>query len=252
MPSQQSRVEDLGRTLKAQEAERRRIARELHDEFGQHLTGLKFDLTWLRSNLAQQLRTSHGNPLIKKVEVMIAAVDALMASIRNTATSLHPSILDDLGLLPALEWLARDFQARTNIRCTTVIDPALSDIQMTVESSTALYRIVQELLTNVARHARASTVNISLFERAGELVLDLVDNGKGIDRHQMKQRGSLGLRGIRDRVSLLNGTMTIVGEPGLGTTVSITLTYAVVVEKGPGIMHEHPRSHKDISLSDEV
>lgn len=251
MPSQESRVADLSKILTAQEAERRRIARELHDEFGQHLTGLKFDLTWLRSNLVQQHRTAHANSLIKKVDTMIVAVDALTASVHNTATSLHPSILDDLGLLPALEWLAGDFQARTNIRCTTVIDPALSDTQMTIETSTALYRIVQELLTNVARHAQASAVNISLFERGGELVLDLADNGKGIDRRQMKQRGALGLRGIRDRVSMLNGTMTIVGEPGHGTTVSLTLACAAMTGHGPVAMHKHSRSHAGISLPNE-
>ncbi|MGE5710050.1 MAG: sensor histidine kinase [Nitrospira sp.] len=238
IPAQQTGGEAIGKILKAQEAERRRIARELHDEFGQHLTGLRFDLAWLRNNLGQQPRTANAHSLIKRTEAMLAAVDALMASVRHTATALHPCILDDLGLLPAVEWLAKDFQTRTNIQCTTLIDPVLSDLNMTVDSSTALFRIVQEVLTNVVRHAQASTVNITMFERAEDLVLELADNGKGINRHQMKQRGSFGLRGIHERVVLLGGTVNIVGEPGHGTTVSITLPHATIVEARTGTMHE--------------
>lgn len=242
MPAQQSRGEDLRKLFKVQEAERRRIARELHDEFGQHLTGLKFDLTWLRSNLGQRPRAVNPASLIKKTEAMIAAVEALMVSIRQTATSLHPSMLDDLGLLPAVECLAKEFQTRTGIQCSTLIDPALGDLKITLDSSTALYRIVQEFLTNVVRHAQASAVNITLFERTEELVLELVDNGKGIDRHQMKQRGSLGLRGMCDRVAMLDGTVAIVGEPGHGTTISITLPFAALIEGKAGSLDEHPHA----------
>ncbi|WP_455389178.1 sensor histidine kinase [Petrachloros mirabilis] len=235
--SRQPPGDDARRILEVRECERRRIARELHDEFGQRLTGLKFDLTWLRKCLAIQPRSVTTDSLVNKTESMMDSVDALIASIRNTATSLHPAILDNLGLLPALEWLVSDFRARTNIQCKADIDPALSNSKMTIESATALYRIVQELLTNVARHAEASTVTIALSERSEGLVLHLVDDGKGFSHHQAKRKSSLGLRGIRERISMLEGTMAIVGKSGFGTAVSITLPHAAIVKDRAGIMH---------------
>lgn len=237
LSSAKPRDESLCKILAAQESERRRIARDLHDEFGQVLTGLKFDLAWLRNNLVLLPATSKTGSLLKKTESMVASVNALMDSIRKTASSLHPSILDDLGLLHALEWLVNDFRTRTKIACKVRIDPALSDFEMAIESSTALYRIVQELLTNVARHARASTVSISLSERAGQLILELADNGKGIEQDRITQSGSLGLRGVLERVSMLDGTMRIVGEPGFGTAISITLPHPTIVNKNKVTPH---------------
>jgi len=235
--SRQPPGEDARRIFEVRECERRRIARELHDEFGQRLTGLKFDLTWLRKRLAIQPCSVTTESLVNKTESMMDSVDALIASIRNTATSLHPAILDDLGLLPALERLVSDFRARTNIRCKADIDPALSNSKITIESATALYRIIQELLTNVTRHAEASTVTIALSARSDGLVLNLVDDGKGFSHHQTRQKSSLGLRGIRERVSMLEGTMAIVGKSGFGTAVSITLPHAAIVKDRAGIMH---------------
>ena len=235
--SRQPPGEDVRRILEVRECERRRIARELHDEFGQRLTGLKFDLTWLRKCLAIQPSSVTSDSLVNKTEAMMHSVDALIASVRNTATSLHPAILDDLGLLPALDWLVSDFRARTTIKCNVDIDPAISNSKLTIETATALYRIVQELLTNVARHAEASTVTIALSEQSDGLVLHLVDNGKGFGRHQPKQPSSFGLRGIRERVSMLEGTMAIVGKSGFGTAISITLPHPAIVKNPGGIMH---------------
>ena len=221
---------ELRRVLLAQESERRRIARELHDEFGQRLTGLKFDLAWLRKHLPLRSYSDTTDSLIIKTDSIVASVEALMISLRQATTALHPSILDDLGFVPALQSLVNDFHSRTTIECELNVDPALTELVMTVEASAAVYRIVQELLTNVVRHARASTVRISLFERAGRLLFELIDNGKGIEQHQLRQRGSLGIRGIQERVDLLNGRMTITGHDGLGTTVSIAFPFTAIFE----------------------
>jgi signal transduction histidine kinase len=232
LPSAKSRDQSL-KILAAQESERRRIARDLHDEFGQVLTGLKFDLAWLRNQLVLLPTTGKTGSLLKKTKSMMVSVDALMASVRKTARSLHPSILDDLGLLHALEWLVNDFRTRNKIACKVHIDPSLCDFKMTIESSTALYRIVQELLTNVARHAQASAVSISLSERAGQLILELVDDGRGIEQDRITQSDSLGLRGVQERVSMLDGTIRIVGKPGLGTVILITLPHATNYQSVP-------------------
>jgi len=214
--------------LLAQESERRRIARELHDEFGQRLTALRFDLAWLQKRLASQPPSLQTNLLLQKTECMEESVSALMQSVRTTATSLHPSILDDLGLPAALEWLINDAQKRTLLRCHLIVTAALTQCELTIESSTALYRIVQELLTNVVRHAQATVVMVTLDTRAGDLVVTVSDNGIGITLSRIEQVESFGLRGIRERVTMLNGTIVFTGEPGLGTTISIRLPRTTV------------------------
>jgi signal transduction histidine kinase len=213
--------EDVRIVLQALESERRRIARELHDEFGQVLTGLKFDLAWLRKNLVQGPPYVEAGSLIRKTESIAASVDALMTTVRNTAIALRPPILDDLGLLPALEWLISDFQTRTGIRCLLQALPAMARFQATAESSTALFRMVQELLTNVRRHAKATAVRVRLHEQAGNLLLEVADNGTGILPGHINKPGALGIRGIQERAGLLGGAMTIIGEPEAGTTVRI-------------------------------
>ncbi len=135
----------------AAEEERRRIARELHDEFGQALTGLKFDLAWLGRKLTQPLASTGGTDLLNKVQSMSGSVDALLESVRSTAAALRPAMLDDLGLVPALECLATTFQQRTGARCAIDVAPELSSIALPSETSAALFRIAQELLTNVMR-----------------------------------------------------------------------------------------------------
>lgn len=214
--------------LLAQESERRRIARELHDEFGQRLTALRFDLAWLQKHLASQPPSLQTNLLLQKTEHMEESVSALMQSVRMTATSLHPSILDDLGLPAALEWLVKEVQNRTLLRCHLVVTAALTQCEVTSDLSTALYRIVQELLTNVVRHAQATVAMVSLDRQAGDLLLAVSDNGIGITRARVEQVESFGLRGIRERVTMLNGTILCTGEPGLGTTVSIRFPWTTV------------------------
>jgi hypothetical protein len=217
-------LRDLTHRLEtARETERQRIARELHDEFGQALTGMKLDLSWLSTRLARALPATAGKPLVRKTQDLMASVDALIDSVRETATALRPGMLDDLGLIPALEWLAKDFSRRTGIACEVDIRPGVAQAYLSDESSTALFRIVQELLTNVTRHAHASAVHVRLSETDQLLQLELTDNGTGISTHQITRSGSLGLRGMEERATLLGGSFTITGSPGVGTTARIVL-----------------------------
>jgi signal transduction histidine kinase len=210
----------------AAEEERRRIARELHDEFGQALTGLKFDLAWFGKKLTQSSAPTGSRDLLNKVQTMSGSVDALLESVRATAASLRPAMLDDLGLVPALECLATTFRLRTGMRCTLDVAPALSSIALPSETSTALFRIAQELLTNVMRHAGASQVRIRLYEGDGRVMLEVTDNGKGIDRERMLTPDAFGLRGIQERASLLGGHFHIVGTSGVGTMACTSVPVA--------------------------
>ena len=203
---------------KAVEEERRRIARELHDEFGQALTGLKFDLAWCGLTLTHATAPTDLRDLLRKVQAMSGSVDALLGAVRATATALRPAMLDDLGLVPALECLGTTFQQRTGVRCTIDVAPAVEATSLPADVSVALYRIAQELLTNVTRHAAASQVHIRLFQDAGQVTVAVTDNGKGIATEQMTTPRSFGLRGMQERAALLGGHFSIVGTPGRGTT----------------------------------
>ncbi|HKO31594.1 MAG TPA: histidine kinase [Nitrospiraceae bacterium] len=214
------------RAQRAAEEERRRIARELHDEFGQALTGLKFDLAWFGMKLTESSAPTGSRDLLNKVQAMSGSVDALLASVRATAAALRPAMLDDLGLVPALECLATTFRLRTGSHCTLDVAPALSSIVLPSETSTALFRIAQELLTNVMRHAGASQVHIRLYESYGQVMLEMTDNGRGIPRERMTTSDSFGLRGIQERASLLGGHFHIVGTSGVGTTACTSVPVA--------------------------
>ena len=211
---------------RAAEEERRRIARELHDEFGQALTGLKFDLSWFGMKLTKSPAPTGGTDLLNKVQAMSRSVDALLESVHATAASLRPAMLDDLGLIPALECLATTFQHRTGARCAIDVAPEFASIALPSEVSAALFRIAQELLTNVMRHAAASHVRMRLYQGDGGVTLEVTDNGKGITRKRMTTPHSFGLRGMRERASLLGGHFHIVGTSGVGTTACASLPIA--------------------------
>lgn len=207
----------------AAEEERCRIARELHDEFGQALTGLKFDLAWLNRKLSHAPACTDGGDLQYKVQTMSGSVDRLLDAVRATATALRPAMLDDLGLIPALESLATTFQDRTGARCAVAVAPEWSSLSLPSEISAALFRITQELLTNVMRHAAASQVRIRLTRDGDNVRLDVTDNGTGISPERLATTDSFGLRGMQERVSLLGGSFHIAGTSGLGTTASASL-----------------------------
>ena len=203
----------------ALEAERRRTARELHDELGQSLTALKMDLESLRSALPPS-----QPDLGDRVRSMHALLDGTIAATRRIAADLRPLMLDDLGLAAALDWLTQNFSKHTGIATDLVIDDSVAQVPEPIAS--ALYRITQESLTNVAKYAQATNAEIRL-ERDGDWVQLLVrDNGRGIGAADQDKHGTFGLLGIRERVSLLGGEVSIAGEPGRGSEVRARIPLA--------------------------
>ena len=203
----------------ALEAERRRTARELHDELGQLLTALKMDLESLRSALPP-----NAPDLGKRAQAMDAMLDSTIAATRRIAADLRPLMLDDLGLAAALDWLTNSFSKQTGIATDLVIDDTVAQVPEPIAS--ALYRITQESLTNVTKYAQATTTEIRL-ERDGDWVeLTVRDNGRGIREGDQNKQGAFGLLGIRERVTLLSGEIAIRGEPGRGSEVRARIPLA--------------------------
>ncbi|MFH1437810.1 MAG: PAS domain S-box protein [Pseudomonadota bacterium] len=203
-------------TISVRETERTNIAREIHDELGQNLTALKMDLSWLAKKLPRTPKA-----LIGKTRDMARLVNATIRTVRRVSTELRPGLLDDLGLAAAIEWQAGEFQKRTGIKCDLVVRP--EEIVIDRDRSTAIFRIFQEALTNVARHAGAKKVTASLRKRAGNLVLKVEDNGKGITRKQVSDSKSFGLIGMRERAHFWGGKVTVRGAKGRGTTVAVSI-----------------------------
>lgn len=198
----------------AREEEKSRISRELHDELGQSLTALKIDLGWMEARLPAEDRK-----LLEHVKAMQAMVDSTVAATRRIAADLRPLMLDDLGLTAALEWLARDFEKRNGI--TVKLDCRIGENDVDPRVATALYRTAQEALTNVARHAAATEVDVTLGVEGTTAHLTVHDNGRGFTDEERKKRKSFGLLGIRERVYILGGSVSISSQPGSGTTIQV-------------------------------
>ncbi len=198
------------------EEERSNISREIHDDLGQLLTGLKMDLSWI-------LR--HPNPnqseLKEKAQAMGQLIDQTVQTVRRISTELRPRILDDFGLVAALEWQAEEFAKKTGITCLFRTTGGALDLKP--DLSIAVFRIFQEALTNVARHSRATKVEASIKKDAKGLVLMVRDNGQGIPEEEVVRSKSLGLVGMRERALILGGTVEIKGKKGKGTTVILRL-----------------------------
>ncbi len=201
------------------EAERLRIARELHDELAQWLTALKMDVSWLSSRLPRDQA-----PLVDKTEKMKGLVDNTVAAVRRIAADLRPVMLDDLGLVPALEHLLHDLSQRTGIVVSLDADPAVPDFREPLP--TALYRIAQEALTNVARHSEASEVKVAIHYDGDGLVLTVRDNGRGFDPERAMSGKSYGILGIRERAHTLGGDARIERAAPSGTLVEVTVLVA--------------------------
>lgn len=198
------------------EEERTLVAREIHDELGQACTAIKMDLASIRRKI-----TKRQSRLWAKVDSGIELVDWMISTLRKIASELRPRTLDDLGLSAALEWQAQEFESRTGIRCMLVLpqeQPVLDS-----EHSTAIFRIFQESLTNVTRHAQATMVEARLEIQKDLLILLVQDNGRGFDAEKVNARATLGLVGMRERALLLNGELKIEGVPGSGTTVRLQI-----------------------------
>jgi signal transduction histidine kinase len=231
---QQRHREDLRRlsasVVEAREEERRRIARELHDELGQRLTALKMELSSLSP---APPRTAEE----RRIPDMLEMIDDTVAAVRRIAADLRPLMLDDLGLNAAIEWLARDAAHRMDIGITVQLgdeDPPVGE-----RAAIALYRIVQEALTNVARHAHATEVQIEMHEDGTDLVLSVRDNGVGFPDRSMRHEGRFGLLGIRERAYMLGGRLEVDNPPGGGGRITVRLPLA---PPNPASAPAEPRS----------
>lgn len=196
------------------EEERTRISREVHDELGQAMTGLKLDLSWLATRLPK-----NGRTLQQKIKTMTAHIDETIQTVRRIATELRPGILDGLGLVAAIEWQANEFQARTGIPCT--VTSTIAETLWAEAFTTPIFRIFQETLTNIIRHAAATAVKVRIAEEAGQLILTVADNGKGVSMEELANTRSIGILGMRERAMLIGGDVTLQSAAGQGTTVTV-------------------------------
>jgi PAS domain S-box-containing protein len=193
------------------EQEKSRIARELHDELAQSLTALKMDTIWLREHVPAQDGAAQ-----EKIAQMLQMLDSAVASTRRIAADLRPLVLDDLGLVPALEWVVQNFMQRTGVPCELQVDESL---ELEEPFATGVFRIVQESLANVAKHAQASEVVVELQPRGGMLLLRVQDDGVGFRPSDPRKPQSLGIVGLRERAHLMHGELKVESSPGAGTRV---------------------------------
>ena len=201
---------------KLREAERTHMAREIHDELGQQLTGLKMDISWLNKKIK-----TDDEAIKIKLKDTISLIDKTVITVRKIATDLRPSILDDLGLIAAMEWQSEEFQKRSEI--TTNFHSNVSQITISPELATGLFRIYQESLTNILRHAEAEEVNSYLKLNNDSIELVIKDNGKGFIMENIESKKTLGLLGMKERITLLGGSYEINSIPGNGTNIIISL-----------------------------
>ena len=215
-------LRDLAANVQAaREEERISVAREVHDELGQVLTALKFDLSWLKKRVSHTEDGDLRRMLIDKVESMTDLSDRTIRSVKRIAASLRPPMLDQFGLLAAIEWHAEEFQERTEITCT--VSSTVDEFDFDEATSTALFRIIQEALTNVARHAKATTVDICFGRKPGAYTLTIKDNGNGATEDQIANVNSLGIVGMQERALAVGGELQISCGPNAGTTVTVSV-----------------------------
>ncbi len=199
--------------ISVREEERAHIAREIHDELGQVLTGLKMEVGWLAKRLKEK-------ELIEKTDSMGKLIDSTVQTVRKIATGLRPEMLDDMGIIAAVGWQAKEFQKRTGIRCRAKLPP---EVKLDIDVSTTMFRIFQEILTNIARQSRATRVDIELDVGEERIALDVSDNVVGIAEGDVTGKKSLGLLGMHERALLFGGEVKITGSPGQGTRVCVSI-----------------------------
>lgn len=204
------------RINRAREEERTNIAREIHDELGQLLTALRMDVFWLDKRLPHDEESVR-----KKLEEMVELIDVSIQTVRRIARELRPGVLDELGLAEALQWYLQGFHYRTDIEWSFTTSE--EDMVVDHDRSTALFRIFQEALTNIARHAQATEVRVSLTRRAKIILLEIVDNGIGIAGDRVSDMESLGILGMKERAHIFRGEVAISGEKGKGTKVTVSM-----------------------------
>lgn len=204
------------RLQSVREEERTHIARVIHDELGQTLTGLKMDVAWLQRHLDQPQAA-----LLEKTQAMSALIDSTVQTVRQISTELRPGILDDLGLTATIEWQLQEFQTRSGIKGRLVSAP--EETTLDADGATTVFRIFQEILTNVIRHAQATQVAVILKESTEYLLLQVRDNGRGITDSEIHSPKSIGLLGMQERARLRAGEVHFDGMPAQGTTVTVRI-----------------------------
>lgn len=208
------------RLQSVREDEQTRIAREIHDELGQALTGLKMDLAWVE----RKANEGATGVAMEKLRGMHNLIDETIRMVRRISSELRPGALDDLGLVAALEWQLSEFSERTGIQ--SEFHSERDDYDLDRERATALFRIFQESLTNIARHSSATRFQVRIRPENRALVLEVRDNGRGITPAEITQTNSLGLLGMRERAFVFNGSVDITGTPGSGTTLTVRIPMA--------------------------
>jgi PAS domain S-box-containing protein len=208
----------------ALEEERTRIARELHDELGSALTVLKWGLEDISGTLSETMPSAEIENVRKKLATLTTLIDTTFETVRRISSELRPGILDEAGLVAAIDWAMRQFEARTGIVCRFY--SAVEDVNLSREQSTAVFRIFQEALTNILRHAEATKVEIVIREEGDEFVLTISDNGKGITAQQQSGTETLGLLGMHERAHLIKGEVSIKSGEGGGTVVTVRVPIA--------------------------
>ncbi len=209
------RLRDLSAHLQTvREEERTNISREIHDELGQQLTALKMDASWLHKKL------NGDNGLKAKALDMISLIDDTVKTIRRISADLRPVVLDDIGLVAALEWYCNEFEKRTSINCSFQSD--FSELNFSKETAICIFRICQETLTNVARHSQATQVQIKATKNDDSLLLSIIDNGIGFDTNRLKEKKTLGLLGMQERAMMCNGTFKIESH-SKGTSITLKI-----------------------------
>lgn len=198
------------------EEERANIAREIHDELGQQLTVLKMDIAWLNKRFK-----GVDTKVDDRLKDLLQMLDETVQSVRRISSQLRPSLLDDLGLTAAMEWQLGEFEKRAGVH--TVFHAPKQDPSLEETAKTALFRIFQESLTNVARHAEASLVSVSLIEKKGQVTMTVSDDGKGFDQSKLGEKRTLGILGMKERTEMIGGRYEISSQPGGGTTVMVSV-----------------------------
>ncbi|MBZ0167387.1 MAG: response regulator, partial [Candidatus Omnitrophica bacterium] len=198
------------------ELERKTIAREVHDELGQALTALNMDVAWLNRHL-----NTENEGLSTKLKTMSNLISDTIKTVQRICSQLRPGILDDLGLVAALEWLSEDFENRSEISCQIQVE--FDDQDLEDKYATTIFRVYQETLTNILRHANASQIRVQLTTSGQEIRFEVRDNGTGIAPEALTRADAFGLIGMRERVGAVNGELAITGAPNQGTTVTVRL-----------------------------
>ena len=222
--SSRERLRSLtARLQQVREEERTVISREIHDELGQSLTGLKMDVSWLQQKLRED-----QHPLRELCGSMRTLIDTTIRTVQRISSELRPGMLDELGLTAAIEWQAQEFERRTGVHC--ILRQSDDSLQISREGATALFRIFQETLTNVIRHAAATGVHVTVHQDETHVMMEVHDNGKGISNVEIGSSRAIGLLGMSERARALDGSFAIRGEPAGGTTVTVRIPKGEMVQ----------------------